>query len=292
MRVVSFILLILLSSCYRIEDTVFQSVRTDAYYFDDYDGEVDFRMDEFFDIPQEMIHLFKIESNNNGDRAMIWAVYVGDLDRISRDTVILYCHGNYMHMDYYWPRTKLLANVGGKNKYGILTFDYRGYGMSEGEPTEDGLYADTEAAIQWLKKNGLTDDRFMMYGYSLGTAPATRLSARPASLKPSKLILESPFASADVFVQDAALLALPPSYVTNLKIANAEEIRNVDQPLLWIHGTEDEILDIKTHGEAVYRNHKGSYKQARRVEGAGHFNIQIFLGAMGYSNLVNRFIRE
>ena len=48
-------------------------------------------------------------------------------------------------MDSYWQRTKLLANVGGTNNYGVMTFDYQGYGLSSGTPSEAGMYDDADA---------------------------------------------------------------------------------------------------------------------------------------------------
>ena len=91
-------------------------------------------------------------------------------------------------MDFYWQRAKLLANVGGKNKYGVLMIDYRGYGMSEGKPSEEGMYTDVNTALNWLKKSGLTNDRLVMYGFSLGTAPACELTANTRDMVPSILI--------------------------------------------------------------------------------------------------------
>ena len=69
----------------------------------------------------------------------IHAVYLGNIADIATDTIILYCHGNRDHLDFYWPRIKLLANVGGKNRYGVLAMDYRGFGLSEGPATEEGM---------------------------------------------------------------------------------------------------------------------------------------------------------
>ncbi|WMJ75212.1 alpha/beta fold hydrolase [Cytophagaceae bacterium ABcell3] len=282
------VLMCLVCSCMRVEDVLFEPEQTDFYQFDDYKGKTDFTLGSYFDIPEEKIHLVQMTSNLNGDEAKIYATYVGDLETISTDTVIVYCHGNHMHMDYYWPRTKLLANTG----YGVLTFDYRGYGKSEGQATEEGLYADTRAVLQWLKERGLTDDRLVIYGFSLGSAPATKLSAHPQVLTPSKLILEAPFASAEAFVRDAVQLSLPASYITNLEINNADEIKKVQQPLLWMHGTEDRLLHIEAHGELVYNNHNGAFKEGYRVEGAWHQSVPIDMEFINYVYTIQGFVRR
>ena len=77
----------------------------------------------------------------------IYAVYIGNVNTINTDTVIMYCHGNKSQMDYYWQRAKLLANVVGKNNYGVLMIDYRGYGMSEGDSSEEGMYTDVDTVL-------------------------------------------------------------------------------------------------------------------------------------------------
>jgi pimeloyl-ACP methyl ester carboxylesterase len=289
----------IIAGCARLDDNLYEPSKVSAYLFDDYKGEVDFKLDSNFDVPANLITQFDLDSFDGKTTAKIKAVFVGDDSRIADPTyiVILYCHGNRDHMDFYWPRVKLLANAGGKNHFGILTFDYRGYGASSGEPSEQGLYADANAAIEWLREKGLTSDRFIIYGFSLGSAPAVELTANSRStLVASKVILEAPFASADVMVQDASLLAIPASFVTNLKIDNAEEIRKISQPLLWLHGVDDDFLSIKTHGEVVYANHhgaEGSTKFPIRVSGAGHSNVPQKYGSImftDYASLVHAFI--
>ena len=253
---------------------------------------MDFRLDASYSIPADKVHLFSIDSKGEGESAStkIWAVYIGDIARIATDTVIMYCHGNKDHMDFYWPRAQLLANAGGKNRYGVLMIDYRGYGLSEGKPSEEGLYNDVDAGLQWLKSKGLTGSRLVLYGFSMGSAPAVKLTAGPRSLAPAKLMLEAPFASAEVMVQDATGLALPAAFVTDLKINNAELIKTVQQPLFWIHGAADDFLNINTHGRLVFDNHRGAFKEAHIIAGADHSNVPYITGYQDYLSRVERFI--
>ncbi len=180
---------------------VFQKIT--AYTFDNYNGDVDFKSDASYKIPDSLIHLITLSSKAEDEVSptKIYGVYIGNINRIATDTVIMYCHGNKDHMDFYWPRAALLANTGGKNRFGVFMVDYRGYGLSEGKPSEKGLYADVDAGLQWLKMNGLVDNRLVMYGFSMGTAPAAKLTAEPHSMTPAKLMLEAPFASAEVMVR-------------------------------------------------------------------------------------------
>jgi len=284
-----------LSSCLRLDDNLYNLTdKITEYKLDNYTGEQDFILDNSYHIPDSLIHVFTLSSKtvNESSAKTIYAIYIGQISRIQTDTVIMYCHGNKWHMDFYWQRAKLLAHTSGKNKYGVLMIDYRGYGLSEGSPSEDGLYADVDAALQWLKLKGLSDNRLMMYGFSMGTAPVCELTNKSRSMIPSKFILEAPFASADVMANDGSGLNMPASFFTNLKIDNAEEIKTINQPFCWIHGTKDNFLNLITHGEVVYKNYNGSYKEAHRVSGADHGEVPEKMGFDNYLNTLSTFIKK
>ena len=280
-----------LTSCLRLDDQFFNTQTLESYKLDAYEGERELpELPDAYDVDADKIHLFSLQSDDDGDVQTIYAVYVGDTARIAQDTVIVYCHGNKHHMDLYWNRAKLLAHVGGKHRYGVLMMDYRGYGMSTGTTTESGLSADVNTCMQWLKDHGLTSDRTILYGYSLGSAPASRLSAEPRALTAAKLLLEAPFASAEVMVQDAALLSLPVSYFTDVRVDNVQWIQSVDQPFCWIHGIDDDFLNIETHGEVVYNHYHGQYQEAHRVPEAVHNNVPAVMGYEEYVRVVGEFV--
>ena len=298
MKKIIFLVLIIIgfSSCLRLDDNLFNpnSTKISEYKLENYTGEIDFRLDASYQIADSLIHIFQLASqaSDESSATKIYAIYIGNIDSIVSDTVIMYCHGNRDHMDFYWQRAKLLANTKSKNRFGVMMIDYRGYGLSDGKPTENGLYADTDAALKWLKNKGLSDDRLVMYGFSMGTAPATKLSAENYSMRPSKLMLEAPFASADVMIQDASGLAMPGAFFTDLKINNAEEIKMVQQPFFWIHGEADDFLNIETNGAIVYNNYNGIYKEAHRIPNAGHGSIPNTFGFQNYLNIVGNFITQ
>ncbi len=129
-----------------------------------------------------------------------------------------------------------------------------------------------------------------MYGFSMGTAPATKLTAEPLSMKPAKLMLEAPMASAEAMAQDATGLTIPGSFATDLKINNAELIKKIQQPFFWIHGADDDFLPMKSQGEVIFKNYQGTYKEAQRIALAGHSDIQKVLGFQNYLKLVADFI--
>lgn len=287
-----FLLSITLTGCLRMDDFLFANDSTiESYQFDTYGGKKELpELPVSYSIADSMRHLFTVQSSNADGTAKIYAVYLGDMNKIATDTVILYCHGNTDHMDRYWNRAKILAYTGHAHRFGVLMFDYRGYGLSEGKPSEKNIYADADAAIKWLKEKGLSDNRLIVYGYSLGTSVATEVTANSYSLKPSKLILENPFASSEVMIQDGSILALPASYFLNAKIDNANKIGKVTQPFMWMHGTADAFLSIETHGEVVWKNYKGIYGNPFRVKDATHNNLPLVMDFNHYSDELLRFI--
>lgn len=264
------------------------------YKLDNYSGRTTLDVGNEYDIEDSMIHKFMIPMKFEAKQLQIAAIYVGDISKIATDTVIMYCHGTADHMDFYWPRQKLYANIGGKHRFGVLMIDYPGYGLSEGNPTEANTYASVDAGLNWLKNNGLTSDRLVLFGFSLGTAPTCEVAGNPLNyaLAPGKFILEAPFASSEVMVQDAALVAMPASYFVNVKVDNAEEIKKATVPLLWIHGEADTYLSIHTHGELVYGNYPLATKTAVRVPGGDHENTPMVMGYNNYLKAILDFITE
>ncbi len=279
------------TSCLRLDDQLFNNKKIAAYAFESYTGTRELAdLNGQYLIPDSLIHPITFKSSSSDGEATIYGVYIGAIDRVSTDTVILYCHGNAHHMDMYWSRAKLLSKIVPNHRFGVLMFDYRGYGKSTGKPSEENLYADTDAALQWLASRGLQSERLIVYGYSLGSAPACEISLGKKILTPAKIILEAPFASSQVMINDASGLALPGSYFTNYKINNADKIRSINQPFMWLHGTKDDFLSIKTHGEVVFKNYKGTKGVAVRVDEAVHNNLPSVMGYTAYLEKLRMFI--
>jgi len=293
-RILIIIIAFISASCLKLDSNMYNvSDKITEYKLDNYTGEQDFILDASYNLPAAYVTQFTLNSKNKeGKDVEIYAIYIGDMAKIATDTVILYCHGNKWHMDFYWQRAKLLAHVNGKNRYGVLMMDYQGYGLSKGIAEEQAIYNDVSTCIDWLKLKGLTSGRLMMYGFSLGSAPACELTAHPGSLSPAKLILEAPFASAAVLEQDASQLNMPAEYFTDLKLDNAEEIKLVNQPFLWIHGDNDNFVGYKTHGQVVYNNYAGTYKEKFLVAGADHGEVPEKMGFEKYLEVAGTFIRR
>jgi uncharacterized protein len=204
----------------------------------------------------------------------------------SPSITVLYFHGNYDHLQYYWDRAELLYKTG----FNVFIFDYQGYGMSEGAPSESALYSDCRAALQYLlSRPDVSAKRLAFYGYSVGAAGAIDVAAY--EFTPSCLCLESPFASASTLLQSGVLLDIPSSYITKGEYNNAEKIRKVHTPLLLMHGLDDKFIDVDKNGAVVFDN-ANPPKQFIRVPGADHEGVPGAMGENTYVSTVRTFIQQ
>lgn len=276
----------------KLNDLAFINETLTEYQLDNYDPTPNDSLDFILDASYQVSNIHQFNVNSGGYN--IAAIYIGDTSTIASDTIILYCHGQSLHMDYYWQRAKLLANCGGNERFGVLMFDYRGYGLSEGSPTEEGLYEDVRAAYKWLIDQNAAVENIIAYGFSLGSAPATDLIAYGyQDTKPAKLILESPFASTDFITQESTLIEVSASYITSLKFDNAEKIKMVYEPFMWMHGIEDDYVAI-TNGELVAANYPGNDSTFVRVPGANHGKdgVPQTMGYQHYLQAIEEFITQ
>ncbi|MFN4854778.1 MAG: alpha/beta hydrolase [Bacteroidota bacterium] len=286
--------LILLSSCQRLDDQFFNPTSVSGeYQLEDYTGDTEIKLDSNYRIAESSIDktvVFPSRTPYETSDQYIRGIYISGSKGFAKDTVILYLHGNKGNIDFYWNRAKLLAHVGGKYRYGVLIFDYRGYGLSRGTSNEASLYADTEGAMKWLKSKGVDGSRVIVYGFSLGTAPAVEFCQQSRILTPSKMILEAPMASAYALVEGAAKLNMPASFFTDLQLNNLKKIKRVIQPFLWLHGADDDYISMEKQGKPVYERYRGMFKQKAIVEGAGHSDLPTVMGLEGYKKTIYEFI--
>ena len=120
----------------------------------------------------------------------------------------------------------------------FLIIAWRGFSGNSGKPTEKGLYNDAKSAIIWLKKLGLTEKDIVIYGESLGTGVATEIAQNSNF---AGLVLETPFTS----MIDAAknfYPYIPVSLLLKDKYDNQNKIKNINIPVLVMHGEADQIV--------------------------------------------------
>jgi fermentation-respiration switch protein FrsA (DUF1100 family) len=173
----------------------------------------------------------------------------------------LFFHGNAGNITHRAFHAREILAAGSS----LLLLDYRGYGRSEGYPTERGLYRDAEAAWKWLLSNGYAPESVILHGESLGTAVAVELAART---HPAGVVLEAPLSSA----RDVAASVLPmigPFVVWGFD--SMSRIPRVNAPKLFIHGARDSIIPIRL-GERLFAAAPDP-KDFWRVPAADHNDI-------------------
>lgn len=161
----------------------------------------------------------------------------------ARPTTLLWSHGNAGNIGH---RLDKIREIHQRLGIGVFIFDYRGYGQSEGSPTEAGLYRDARAAREALVRDGgVPSERIVYFGRSLGAAVALELAlAHP----PPALILESPFLS----IQAMANRTLPGSgYLFKSRFDSLARIGRLRAPLLILHGDADEVVPYE-HGRRLW----------------------------------------
>jgi fermentation-respiration switch protein FrsA (DUF1100 family) len=199
----------------------------------------------------------------------------------ARSTLIWF-HGNAGNISHRVENIKLLHDL---VKVNIFIFDYRGYGRSDGRPSEAGTYLDGEAALELIRKKIGTDaeTKIILFGRSLGAAIAAEMATRFAS---QGLILESPFISiAEMARVVFPLLPIGPFLQTNYDVR--EKIKKLKVPLLVLHGERDEIVPFE-HGKAVF-DAAPEPKKFFAIAGAAH-NDTYTIGGATYFTELKQFI--
>lgn len=146
------------------------------------------------------------------------------------DNVLMF-HGNAGHRGHRLDWARGFHELG----FGVFLLDYRGYGGSDGSPTEQGLYLDAQAALGWLRRK---PGRVIYLGESLGSGPAIELAIRQP---PAAMILHAPLTSA-VEVGRAAYPFLPVSLLLKDRYENDRKISKITSPVLIIHGERDSVI--------------------------------------------------
>lgn len=183
---------------------------------------------------------------------------------------ILYFHGNAGNLAgrYHW--VVRLASIPAN----VLIIDYRGYGKSEGKPNEAGIYLDAEAAYRWLvDEQGVDAGRIVLYGKSLGGAPACELASR---VPHGALVLQSTFTSARDMTS-VMFPVLPVGPLVRTVFDNVGKVRRVTAPKLIIHSRGDEMIPFRM-AEALFAN-AAEPKRLLAFDRSGHNSLTVDRGA-------------
>jgi fermentation-respiration switch protein FrsA (DUF1100 family) len=202
---------------------------------------------------------------------------------------LLICHGNAGNLSEFDRPVHYsgLRNLG----LHLLAFDYRGYGESEGAPTEAGLYEDATAAYRYLREQrGVPAERIIAFGHSLGSAVAVDLASR---VPVGGLILEGALTSVVDRGQELYPY-IPVRWIAGTRFASIDKISRVTVPKLFLHAIGDEVIPL-AHGRGLYQaapppktfvELRGGHGDAFDVDSATYFGaIRDFLTSRLLSNI-------
>ncbi|HMP98721.1 MAG TPA: alpha/beta hydrolase [Cyclobacteriaceae bacterium] len=178
--------------------------------------------------------------------------------------LILYFHGNAGNLDRW---AEVAVDFIPRN-YELFIIDYRGYGKSNGTPTELNLYHDAERVYDWVQQR--TSAPIIIYGRSLGASIAAYLSS---IVQPDLLFLETPFHELRG-VLSGLLFNVTRIFPLHYRFSTIDYLAKVKGKVIIFHGTKDFIVPLKS-AERL----KGVLKSTDEfivIEGANHDNINIY----------------
>ncbi len=197
--------------------------------------------------------------------------------------VLVYFHGNAGNIGARGFKVRPYLDAG----FGVLLVSYRGYGGNRGSPTEEGLYADGRAALDFLKARGVAPERTVLYGESLGTGIAVQLASELAPENPvAALVLEAPLTS----VGDVAAHHYP--FVPGARLLvkdhfdSAAKIARINAPVLIIHGERDRTIPVK-FGRMLFEA-AAEPKESRWLARGDHNDLYDFGAAQVVVEFLNR----
>lgn len=178
--------------------------------------------------------------------------------------VVVHFHNNRQRAEHGVELARALRDLG----LGVVLVEYRGYGVSRpGSPSEGGLYRDATAVLDSLAGRGVTHDRVILWGHSLGTGVAAEMAARGRG---RALVLVAPFTSIPALVADVVPFVPAASLVRN-QFQTLTKCSAIAVPTLVIHGTEDEIVPLWM-GETLARSVAGRARLLV-VDGGHHSDL-------------------
>lgn len=175
----------------------------------------------------------------DGERLDAWFIPAPQ----ARGTV-LFLHGNAGNLSHRMDSIAMFHRLG----FGVLIFDYRGYGRSTGKPSEAGLYQDAQAAWDHLtRQRGIPPGRIVLFGESLGGAMAAWLAAhgKAGALVLSSVLISAPALATDLYPW------LPTRWLVRMRYDTRAALAEVNCPVLVAHSPDDEIIPFH-HGKMLF----------------------------------------
>lgn len=215
------------------------------------------------------------------DGVTLYAWFVPAKEPKDPKLVALHCHGNSGNISDRVDTIKIYYDMG----LSIFIFDYRGYGNSEGRPSEKGTYKDAETAWNYLvEKMGFEPGNIIITSHSLGGAVASYLAGK---VNPKALIIEGSFTSM-IDMGKLYYPYLPIRLLIRQRYNNKKHLKKVHCPVLIIHSPDDEVVPFYM-GKTLYQT-ANPPKHFLPIHGS--HNQAIFDSRELYITEINKFILD
>lgn len=182
--------------------------------------------------------------------------------------VILYFHGNKGNLNRWGEITSYFVKKG----FAVIVMDYRTYGKSTGNLSEENLYKDAQLFYDYTLKY-YSENEIILYGRSLGTGIATKIAA---TNKPRQLVLETPYYNMTDVVKHWVPV-IPVGYIVKYRFPSNEFIQDVQCNITIYHGTSDGVVPYSS-GEKLFNSISGQNKEIITIKGGSHNDLINFEG--------------
>lgn len=193
---------------------------------------------------------------------------------------LLFFHGNAGNIGDRLEKIDLLHSL----DVNIFIFDYRGYGVSQGHPSEQGMYLDAQAAFDYLiGRSDIRHDRIVAYGVSLGGAAAVDVAVRRPVCG---LVMHATFTSG----RDMAKKIFPvvPLFLIRTEMNSVEKIKQVTVPKLIVHAREDDVIPFEM-GQRLFES---ALEPKQFLEIHGSHNDAHILDRAAYLRGLDSFLKK
>ncbi|KAK0084202.1 hypothetical protein PV325_007449 [Microctonus aethiopoides] len=239
-----------------------------------------------FNLPFEPVYV------RSGDGTLVHMFFIVQPgEKAKQSPTVLFLHGNAGNVGH---RLQNVSRLYHEIQCNILMLEYRGYGFSHGSPTEEGLYMDAQAGINFLAgRTDINTNEIIVFGRSLGGAVAIDLATRyDNKVKIWCLILENTFTSIPdmaSFLIGVKLFEYLPLFLYKSKFMSLMKLRSVNVPILFISGMSDTLVPPRMMAD-LYNNCKSTCKRLVTIPDGTHndtwtkngyyHNIQTFLSEL------------
>jgi pimeloyl-ACP methyl ester carboxylesterase len=215
---------------------------------------------------------------SDGLRLHAW-FFAADQSSPRAKFVMLFCHGNGGNLTSRPGYYRAILETG----VNLLTFDYRGYGRSDGDPSEAGTYTDAATAYAWLRTRGFAPEHILVWGESLGGGIASHVAATEPV---GGLMLQSTFTSipdigAELFPW------LPVKLISRIKYDTHSRLPHLKCPVVVMHSRGDTTIRFH-HGE---RNFAAAREPKAFVELEGDHNDPLLANRAAYVSGAEKIVQ-